>query len=131
MEEFSKFLDEVITDHEASYTVCPICRGGENSEFCIDCNGTGRFYKQDCTDYAIIKCNCKSGECEQRFRDGKLGNNDLEQFDKEALEYFIKFINFGLNDLSVFAELQHGPDLVNLQALRMMMYNAKNKKNGK
>jgi len=75
-----------------------------------------------------LPVNVKVGDQWTLTKEIKLGDNDLEQFDKEALEYFIKFINEGINTMSSFEELQHGPDLENLQALRMMMYNAKNKK---
>ena len=56
--------------------------------------------------------------------DCKLGDNDLEQFDKDALEFFIMFINKGIETLK-YITVEHIEDL---QALRIMMYNAKNKK---
>ncbi|HEY6950145.1 MAG TPA: hypothetical protein VI146_06005 [Nitrososphaeraceae archaeon] len=66
---------------------------------------------------------------EDRASQGKLGDNDLEQFDFKALEYFIKFINDGINNIAAInTNMISDIDLENLQALRIMMYNAKNKK---
>ncbi len=56
-----------------------------------------------------------------------MSNHDLEQFDSDALSFFANFINEGINQIAglnphYFTDL----DLENLQALRIMIFNAKN-----
>ncbi len=55
-----------------------------------------------------------------------MSNNDLEQFDSEALEYFIEFINDGIKNIAGSnTNLISDVDLDNILALRTMIYNAK------
>lgn len=55
-----------------------------------------------------------------------MSNNDLEQFDSEALEYFIEFINDGVcNIAAINTNMISEVDYNNIIALRTMIYNAK------
>jgi hypothetical protein len=81
----------------------------------------------DCTDYANVRCGCQSGECEQRFRNGKLGDNDLENFTRTQLIQIKASVDYVIDE-RLKSQIPHSNYMIDtLQTLKSMLNNAINK----